>query len=571
MSIEHPKPLLSVENFSFGYDSDQEPLLKELNLTIHQQETILFIGPSGSGKSSLSLCLNGLYPEGVEGQANGEIFYNGTRLSDFKKGEINQEIGVMFQDPESQFCMVTVENELAFTLENIKTPRKEMAGKIDGILRAVGLCEEKHRPIHELSGGKKQKVALASVLLLNPSLLILDEPTANLDPASRFELIELIYSLKKERAFALFIIEHQLDDWLHMVDRVIALSRNGNILLEGTPEDVFYSEADLLKAEGIHLPRIVETVLDLHDGKVDATKRPLSEASLVALLRETGVTMTPSRKKNSPSDQRANGVGEVLSLNDVSLSRGKQAILKEMNLALSSGELIAIVGKNGAGKSTLLQGMSGLFKPKNGSRLLLNKKYEEWSEREMRQVMGYVFQNPEHQLITDTVYDELAFGMKLNGVDQNQIEQNVTQLLQRFHLTAHKWSNPFALSGGQKRRLSVATMLAETPRVLLFDEPTFGQDAQTTKELMNMIETFQHQGTAIVFVTHDMDLVDTYCEKVYVVGEGTMVFNGQPDELWERPDIIEEAKLRLPFRVRINQLLENTKQQGAERAHANIH
>ncbi|SEM76721.1 energy-coupling factor transport system ATP-binding protein [Mesobacillus persicus] len=571
MSIKHHKRLLSVENFSFGYDSDKDHILKNLSFTIHQQETILLIGPSGSGKSSLSLCLNGLYPEGIEGNARGDIFYNGTALSHFKKGEINQEIGVVFQDPESQFCMVTVENELAFTLENIKTPREEMSGKIDDILHAVGLTEEKHRPIHELSGGKKQKVALASVLLLNPKLLILDEPTANLDPASRFELIELIYSLKKERKFSLFIIEHQLDDYLHMVDRVIALSRNGNILLEGTPEDVFYNEADLLKAEGVHLPRIVETVLDLHDGKVDETNRPLSETSLVAWMDATGETMIPSRKNSPPSDQRANELGEVLSLNHVSLARGKQSILKEMNLSLSSGELIAIVGKNGAGKSTLLQGMSGLLKPKSGSRLLLNKKYEAWSEREMRQVMGYVFQNPEHQLITDTVYDELAFGMKLNGVDQDQIEHNVTRLLQRFHLTAHKWSNPFALSGGQKRRLSVATMLAETPRVLLFDEPTFGQDAQTTAELMNMIQTFQHQGTAIVFVTHDMDLVDAYCERVYVVGDGTVVFNGQPDELWERPDIVQEAKLRLPFRVRINQLLENTKQQGAERAHANIH
>lgn len=567
MSIKHHKRLLSVENFSFGYDTDKEPILKNLSFTIHHQETILLIGPSGSGKSSLSLCLNGLYPEGVEGQVEGEIFYNGTALSHCKKGEINQEIGVVFQDPESQFCMVTVENELAFTLENIKTPREEMSEKIDEMLKAVGLTEEKHRPIHELSGGKKQKVALASVLLLNPKLLILDEPTANLDPASRFELIELIDSLKKERNFALFIIEHQIDEYLHMVDRVMAINRDGSIFLEGTPEDVFYQEAEKLKEEGIHLPRIVETLLDLQDGKVDETSRPLSEENLVAWMGATGHTMNSTREKNQRTGRGTN----VLTLENVSFSRGKQVILKEIDLSLQSGELIAIVGKNGAGKSTLLQGMSGLLKPGKGSRLLLDKKYENWSEQEMRKVMGYVFQNPEHQLITDTVFDELAFGMKLNGVDQDQIEQNVTQLLQRFHLTAHKWSNPFALSGGQKRRLSVATMLAETPRVLLFDEPTFGQDAQTTAELMNMIQTFQHHGTAIVFVTHDMDLVDLYCERVYVVGEGTVVFNGQPDELWERKDIVREAKLRLPFRVRINQMLENTKQQGVERAHANIH
>jgi energy-coupling factor transport system ATP-binding protein len=570
VSIKHHKPLITVENFSFGYDSDKEPLLKNLTLTIHQQENILLIGPSGSGKSSFSLCLNGLYPDAVEGWAKGEISYNGTPLNHFKKGEINQEIGVVFQDPESQFCMVTVENELAFTLENINTPREEMTGKIDDILSAVGLIEEKHRPIHELSGGNKQKVALASVLLLNPTLLILDEPTANLDPASRFEFIELIYSLRKERGFALFIIDHQVDDWLPMIDRVIAINRDGSIFLEGTAEDVFYNEAQKLKEQGIHIPRIVETVLEAHGGKVPESHCPLTEETLGLWMNSNGHTLKSNARK-----VQIDSKSEVLSIRNVSFSKGQKSILKEMNLSLYSGELIAIVGKNGVGKSTFLQVMSGILKPKTGSRLLLNKKYEAWSEHEMRKVMGYVFQNPEHQFITDTVYDEIAFGMKLNRVNQDKIEQNVTQLLERFHIASHKWSNPFTLSGGQKRRLSVATMLEDTPSVLLFDEPTFGQDAQTTEELMNMIQALQKHGTAIVFVTHDMDLVDKYCEKVYVVNGGEVSFKGQPDELWKRPEILDEAKLRLPFRVRINQLLgdlnRNEKKQGVVRPHANIY
>jgi len=575
VSIKHHKPLLSVENFSFGYDTDKEPILKNLSFTIHQHETILFIGPSGSGKSSLSLCLNGLYPEGVEGYAKGEIFYNETPLSHGNKGKINQEIGVVFQDPESQFCMVTVENELAFTLENIKTPREEMAGKIDDILSSVGLIQEKHRPIHELSGGNKQKVALASVLLLNPSLLILDEPTANLDPASRFEFIQLIYRLKQERNFALFIIEHQLDDWLPMVDQVIAINRHGAILVEGTPEEVFYTEAEKLKEEGIHLPRIVETVLESHEGKVVETNRPLTEENLASWINDTAQMMNAFHRGNQASPPGVPGRSEVLSIKNVTFSRGRKSILKGMNLSLHSGELIAIVGNNGAGKSTLLQVMSGILTPKTGSRFLLNKAYEAWSEPEMRKVMGYVFQNPEHQFITDTVYDEMAFGMKLNREKQNKIEQNVSQLLNRFHLVSHKWSNPFALSGGQKRRLSVATMLDDTPSVLLFDEPTFGQDAQTTEELMQMIQTLQEQGAAIVFVTHDMDLVDRYCEKVYVVNGGEICFNGQPNELWKRSEILHEANLRSPFRVRIQQVLENLqpkiKKQEEVRAHVNIH
>lgn len=569
MSKKHHKPLISVENFSFGFDSDKEALLKDLTFTIHEQETLLCIGPSGSGKSSLSLCLNNLYPEAVEGKVNGQIFYNGKPLSHFKKGEINHEIGVVFQDPESQFCMVTVENELAFTLENIKTPREEMSRRIDDILNAVGLIEEKHRPIHELSGGNKQKVALASVLLLEPKLLILDEPTANLDPISRFEFIELIRSLKKEWEFALFIIEHQLDDWLPLVNRVIAIDSCGKLLLEGIPEDVFYNEAKKLKEEGIHIPRIVEA-LDTYEGKLLESNRPLSEKSLVSWMHSIGQEMLPLGEEMHTSYQADDKVSEVLSLSNASFSRGKKSILQNINLSLSSGEIIAIVGKNGAGKSTLLQLMSGILKANTGSRLLLHKKYEMWSENEMRKELGYVFQNPEHQFITDTVYDEVAFSMKLNQVNQEAIDQNVSQLLNRFHLTTHKWSNPFALSGGQKRRLSVATMLEGTPSVLLFDEPTFGQDAKTTEELMQIIQTLQKQGTAIVFVTHDMDLVDKYCHRVCVVSEGELKFNGEPQELWEKLDLIYEANLRLPFRIRINRAFEslcnNQGEQGDDQA-----
>lgn len=285
--------------------------------------------------------------------------------------------------------------------------------------------------------------------------------------------------------------------------------------------------------------------------------------------------MLPLRKELHSSYQLDDKVSEVLSLSNVSFSRGKKSILQNINLSLSSGEIIAIVGKNGAGKSTLLQLMSGILKTNTGSRLLLNKKYEVWSENEMRNELGYVFQNPEHQFITDTVYDEVAFSMKLNQVNQEAIDQNVSQLLNRFHLTTHKWSNPFALSGGQKRRLSVATMLEGTPSVLLFDEPTFGQDAKTTEELMQIIQTLQKQGTAIVFVTHDMDLVDKYCHRVCVVSEGELKFNGEPQELWEKLDLIYEANLRLPFRIRINRALEslcnNQGEQGDDQAHAYIH
>ncbi|MCT8137849.1 ABC transporter ATP-binding protein [Anaerobacillus sp. CMMVII] len=207
------------------------------------------------------------------------------------------------------------------------------------------------------------------------------------------------------------------------------------------------------------------------------------------------------------------------------------------------------------------------IKNKSGSRFLLNKKYESWSEREMRKEMGFVFQNPEHQFITDTVYDEVGFGMVLNKTPENLLKEKVNQLLERFHLVNHKWSNPFSLSGGQKRRLSVATMLDEVPSVLLFDEPTFGQDAETTEELMEMIESLRKKGTAIVFVTHDMDLVDSFCQRVYVVNQGKLSFQGTPEELWEKKELLVESHLRLPYRVRMEERLPKENKSGVEFIH----
>ncbi|MCT8137848.1 ATP-binding cassette domain-containing protein [Anaerobacillus sp. CMMVII] len=363
----HSQALIKLDDFSFGYEANKAPLLKNLSFTIGDDEAILLIGPSGSGKSTLALCLNSLYPDVIEGWTEGEIHYKGTPLHEFEKGAINQEISVVFQDPESQFCMVTVEDELAFTLENINTPREEMQKKIDDILQLVGLIDVKYRPIHELSGGQKQKVALASVLLLEPTLLILDEPTANLDPASRFEFTQILKQLKEERNFALLIIEHHLDDWLPMADRVLAINSEGELMAEGTPQEIFYNRISLLKNEGIHIPKVVETVISTlatDNGSSAVKDLPLSEKDLATWLQKIGKPsiFIQEKKSNLVLDQIGDNFDEVLSLCNVSFSRGKQSILTDISLSLARGELVAIVGQNGAGKSTLLQLIAGILK-----------------------------------------------------------------------------------------------------------------------------------------------------------------------------------------------------------------
>lgn len=501
--------LITVNNFSFAYESIHHPLLSDLHFTLHRNEVTLLMGASGSGKSTISLCLNGLYPEAVEGEAAGRITFKGKNIAEFPSGAINQQIAIVFQDPETQFCMINVEDELAFTLENIHTPVHQMSSLISETLQLVGMEDYKHRKLHELSGGEKQKIALAAVLLLEPELLILDEATMNLDPASTQEFIQLIQYIQKKHQLSVLIIDHQADNWLGFADRILILNQEGKIAADDHPDNMFTQKKALLNEEGIFLPRV-------YDDSSLLTRSPLSVIS-----------------------------DSVLMLKNIEFHRKKTPILNGVNLDIRGGEFVSIVGENGSGKSTLLEIMAGVLKPSGGHVDLHGKPLHQWQENKLRQRMGFVFQNPEHQFITDTVYDEIVFGMKLQNYSEEMIQHSSSSLLEQFQLSGHKFHNPFALSGGQKRRLSVATALDETPDILLFDEPTFGQDAHTTNRLMEMILDLKERGIAIVFVTHDMELA-SLSDTIFVLHEGEIAFSGKPDDLWKQPALLEQARLRLP-------------------------
>jgi len=513
------KPIIEVRNFSFSYgEIDEQRLFNGLDFKLNQNEVTLLMGASGSGKSSLALCLNGLYPEAVEGTCSGDILFFGQHIQEYGKGELTQQIGIVFQDPESQFCMITVEDELAFTLENRKVPASDIRGRIESVLRAVGMEGFNQHKIHELSGGQKQKIALASVLLLDPELLILDEPTAYLDPISSFEFIELVERIQAEQQISVLIIEHQAEDWLRLIERVLVIGRDGTLLADNTPDRLFSEQKQILEREGVFLP---------------------GEYSNSPVYRERW-------NWDMKSDEK------VLSVRDLSFSRGKQNVLKNVNMDVYSGEFVAVAGENGAGKSTLLQLLAGLLEPDGGDISMFERPLRKWQENDLRKRMGFVFQNPEHQFITDTVYEELVFGMKLNGYAKEEMESAAGDLMAQFHLKEHRHSNPFALSGGQKRRLSVATVLDETPDILLFDEPTFGQDAATTVELMNYVMGLKAKGKAIIFVTHDMNILDA-ADQVVILTRGEVAFAGTPNALWEKRKLLFEARLRLPARLRQKQ------------------
>jgi len=523
-----PFEQINAERLEFSYED--RTIFTDLTFSIGKNQSVLLLGPSGSGKSTLAFCLNRLYPEAVDGVLKGSISFGGHKLEAFKAGELNQKIGIVFQDPESQFCMLTVEEEVAFGLENFHIPRAQMESKIDRALELVGLEAEKKTTIHTLSGGQKQKLALACVLALEPEVIILDEPTANLDPLSSSELVETIAGIKKERPFTLIVIEHKLDDWVELIDTCLVLDSNGSLLFDGPPAQCFGEFAPFLKKEGIWLPKVVEAALTAKSaGMYRGERLPLLKSELLAGLAQP----FDFSKKVSKTLANKEPILEVKGLH----ARGH---LKNINLTIHKGEQVALVGSNGAGKTTLSKCLAGLIPVTQGDIQFLAAPLSKWKEKDLFQLLGYVFQNPEHQFITDSVFEEIAFGLKDRAA--------AFSILEKIGLENHANAHPFALSQGQKRRLSVATMLVHEQELLILDEPTFGQDANTAHEIMEILEG---KSGAVMMITHDMELVDQYVDTVHVLDAGELIFSGTPESLWENEEIVNQARLQPPFRKQL--------------------
>jgi energy-coupling factor transport system ATP-binding protein len=543
MISQPSRPFFEVSNLTFRFDADQDPVLKNITFEINENENILVLGPSGSGKSTLAYCLNNLYPSSVDGIMNGSIKFRGSELSTFEAGKINQKIGLVMQDPDSQFCMLTVEEEMAFVLENIQFPRLEMEEKIDYALDLVDMLPFKHRLIHSLSGGQKQKLAIACALAMKPELLILDEPTANLDPASGFELVQTLKRLKNTHSFSIFVIEHNLDNWLDIVDRCIILNTEGELFFNGPPNVCFADFAKELAKEGIWLPRTIDAGLKLREaGLLKNASLPITINEIIENSENIGHTI--EFLTNNVPKQMQNPSPPILEVKDVSYSRDNLEIIQEISLSINEGEFIAIAGANGSGKTTFSKCLAGLI-PSQGEIKLYGLSLEDWHEEQKWSKLGYVFQNPEHQFITDSVFEEINYSLQAN--EKGTGEYKNKDILKTLRMADQLYSHPFSLSQGQKRRLSVAVMLVNGQEVLIMDEPTFGQDAVTSKEIIDFAVKAVPATGSIILITHDMDLIDRHADKVLVLEKGKMIFYESPSKLWNQPGILARANLRLPF------------------------
>lgn len=524
---------ISFNQFTFQYDAQAEATLKDISFDIVKGEKVLILGPSGSGKSTLAQCLNGIIPNIHKGQAQGQVRIAGQNI--FKQSIYDKSplVSTVLQDPDGQFIGLTVAEDLAFALENDCANQSEMKDKVALWAERLDLTSLlNHRP-QDLSGGQKQRVSLAGVLIDESPILLFDEPLANLDPKSGQETIDLIDKIHKEVGATTIIIEHRLEDVLYRpVDRIL-LVNDGTLLFNGSPDELLSST--LLLENGIREPLYVTVLRQLGFDTRDAQN--LSQLDALDLSDLVLPDRVLKDKRDSLSDS-------ILKVEGLSVSYGDNpAIIEDMSFSLKKGERLAIVGKNGAGKSTLAKALCG-FVPSQGKLTYKGQDISQDSIAERSERIGFVLQNPNQMISQTMIFDEVALGLRLRGIEETEVEERVHEVLKTCGLYSFRKWPISALSFGQKKRVTIASILVLKPEIIILDEPTAGQDYKTYTDIMNFLDSLQKQGHTIVMITHDMQLMLEYSDRCLVVVEGKIIADDNPVTILNQKDLLESANLK---------------------------
>ena len=524
---------ISFNQFTFQYDAQAEATLKDISFDIVKGEKVLILGPSGSGKSTLAQCLNGIIPNIHKGQAQGQVRIAGQNIFKQSIYDKSQLVSTVLQDPDGQFIGLTVAEDLAFALENDCANQSEMKDKVALWAERLDLTSLlNHRP-QDLSGGQKQRVSLAGVLIDESPILLFDEPLANLDPKSGQETIDLIDKIHKEVGATTIIIEHRLEDVLYRpVDRIL-LVNDGTLLFNGSPDELLSST--LLLENGIREPLYVTVLRQLGFDTRDAQN--LSQLDALDLSDLVLPDRVLKDKRDSSSDS-------ILKVEGLSVSYGDNpAIIEDMSFSLKKGERLAIVGKNGAGKSTLAKALCG-FVPSQGKLTYKGQDISQDSIAERSERIGFVLQNPNQMISQTMIFDEVALGLRLRGIEEAEVEERVHEVLKTCGLYSFRKWPISALSFGQKKRVTIASILVLKPEIIILDEPTAGQDYKTYTDIMNFLDSLQKQGHTIVMITHDMQLMLEYSDRCLVVVEGKVIADDNPVTILNQKDLLESANLK---------------------------
>ena len=524
---------ISFNQFTFQYDAQAEATLKDISFDIVKGEKVLILGPSGSGKSTLAQCLNGIIPNIHKGQAQGQVRIDGKNIFKQSIYDKSQLVSTVLQDPDGQFIGLTVAEDLAFALENDCANQSKMKDKVALWAERLDLTSLlNHRP-QDLSGGQKQRVSLAGVLIDESPILLFDEPLANLDPKSGQETIDLIDKIHKEVGATTIIIEHRLEDVLYRpVDRIL-LVNDGTLLFNGSPDELLSST--LLLENGIREPLYVTVLRQLGFDTRDAQN--LSQLDALDLSDLVLPDRVLKDKRDSLSDS-------ILKVEGLSVSYGDNpAIIEDMSFSLKKGERLAIVGKNGAGKSTLAKALCG-FVPSQGKLTYKGQDISQDSIAERSERIGFVLQNPNQMISQTMIFDEVALGLRLRGIEETEVEERVHEVLKTCGLYSFRKWPISALSFGQKKRVTIASILVLKPEIIILDEPTAGQDYKTYTDIMNFLDSLQKQGHTIVMITHDMQLMLEYSDRCLVVVEGKIIADDNPVTILNQKDLLESANLK---------------------------
>jgi energy-coupling factor transport system ATP-binding protein len=533
---------IEVKDFSWKYTLSRDWVLKGINLTVRKGEFLGIVGPSGSGKTTLCLSLTGLIPNLTRGTINGSIHINGLDTQKSPLHELIRKVGVVFQDPESQFVTMSVEDEIAFPLENFGYPVNDMANRISKAMELTRLTGLREKYPHELSGGQKQRVAIASFLALRPEILILDEPTSDLDPVGKSEVFSVLADLKKNENITLVVVEHNTEEMCKYADRIVLLN-SGTIDRVGEPEE-FFSEVDELKAAGVYPPQITELAYGL---KKLNPSRPLpitlEQVEFFRKIRIPEIAMgVGDGSEHGP--QQSERVVVIENLKHT-YPDGTQA-LRGIDLALNRGEYVALIGQNASGKTTLVKHLVGLLKPTEGNVEVFDVNTRQTSVAELANRVGFVYQNPDHQLFCQTTFEECAYGLVNQGMKEDEVHTRVSQVLKTVGLEGFEDTETFLLGKGQRTRLAVAATLVMEPELIIVDEPTTGQDMKQAESVMGLLDQLNREGRTILIITHNMRLVAEHTKRAVVMLNGKIVTDGPVREVFSQTKLLHEAYLTPP-------------------------
>lgn len=534
------KPFIEFKDVTFQYHSQSAPTLHNITVTINHGEKILVVGPSGSGKSTFAHCINGLIPHIYQGSLRGTVTVNGKDVSQSNLSELSFEVGTVLQDTDGQFIGLTVAEDVAFSLENECVEQAEIIKKVGKLTTEVGLETHLFKRPQELSGGQKQRVSMAGVLIDEVPLLLLDEPLANLDPATGQESMALIDQMCQEQDRTVVIVEHRLEDVLYRkVDRILVFEE-GTIIADLTPEALLKSA--VLNEVGIREPLYV-SAMKYAGVNLQETTGIASVATVASpdLLSQLNTWESQTEKPELPASSE-----ELLELSELNYKypSTEETVLAGLSVTFNRGEMLSIVGKNGAGKSTLCKAICGFIKPQSGSLLWQGRDFTELSIKERADHVGFVMQNPNQMISQKMIVDEVGLGLVLRGVPQEEVATRVKEVLHICGLYPFRNWPISALSFGQKKRVTIAAILVLEPAMILLDEPTAGQDLRHYTEMMVFLEKLSQQGIAIAMVTHDMHLMLEYTTRALVIGEGRILADTTPAKVLTNPALIAKASLK---------------------------